>query len=146
MSSYKHGESPEAIRTKEYNIWRIMRQRCNNSNNKGFKNYGGRGIKCCERWEEYLNFLDDMGRCPPNFGIERENVNGDYSPDNCSWKPLDVQSRNRRWVIEVRNRGSCKRGGHPWTEKSTGYNKAGYKICKICDRERIAARRSFDGR
>lgn len=136
MSGWKHGESPMPIRTKEYNIWRIMRQRCNNPNSKGYKYYGARGIICCERWSSYNNFIADMGRCPDGWGIERQDVNGNYEPSNCSWQPLEIQSRNRRWVIEKQNSPTCERG-HVWSENNEYINKQGYRICRSCNREHM---------
>ena len=107
MSTNKvHGESPHAIRTREYNCWRTMRQRCNWKNNKAYKYYGGRGIKVCKRWNEYKNFLQDMGRCPKGFSIERIDVDGNYEPKNCKWIPLKDQPKNRRNLRYICSR--CK--------------------------------------
>src|SRR5262245_52547126 len=58
-----HGESYR--RTPEYTSWCQLRDRCFNPNNKKWKHYGGRGIKVCERWQHFENFLADMGRRPP---------------------------------------------------------------------------------
>ena len=73
-----------------------MRTRCLNPNVKEFKHYGGRGIKICERWNYFENFLADMGPRPEGYSIERLNVNGNYEPDNCVWIPLADQVKNRR--------------------------------------------------
>lgn len=102
-AKHKHGYSPQSIRTREYNTWRIMRQRCNNPFDKGYSYYGGRGIKVCERWNEFANFLADMGPKPPGYSIERVDVDGDYCPENCVWIPMADQSRNRtycKWYKE----------------------------------------------
>jgi hypothetical protein len=112
-----------------------MRKRCRSPNNKGYKYYGGRGIKCCERWDDYLLFIEDMGRCPPGYGIERRDVNGDYEPSNCSWEPLSVQSENRRNVIEARAKDCCVRG-HKWADGNLHINPYGYRVCRACDRSR----------
>ncbi len=93
----RHGEgSREKGESKEFRIWSGMRARCFAKNNPGYKNYGGRGITICERWREYKNFLQDMGRCPKGLMIERKNNNDNYSPDNCIWASWDTQARNRR--------------------------------------------------
>lgn len=84
-------------RAPEYMAWRHMRQRCSNPNDRGFINYGGRGIRVCPRWEEFANFLEDMGRRPSDgHSIERVDVDGDYEPSNCIWATVIVQLRNRR--------------------------------------------------
>lgn len=90
-----HGQST----IPEYRVWRAMKDRCLNPKDRGYKNYGGRGIKVCERWHKYENFIADMGRRPSDeFSIERRNVNGNYEPSNCYWMEFCKQSRNRRFV------------------------------------------------
>lgn len=92
---YKHGEA--ASRTPEYRSWRSMRTRCENPNHRAFHNYGGRGIKVCERWREYENFLADMGRRPSlDFTLDRIDPDGDYEPGNCRWADRKDQQSNRR--------------------------------------------------
>lgn len=90
----RHGltESPE------YSIWCGIKKRCYDQNEVFFCNYGGRGIKVCERWlHSFENFLSDMGIRPTNkHSIERRNNDGDYEPDNCYWATRDEQARNKR--------------------------------------------------
>lgn len=81
-------------------IWREMRKRCRNQNNKDYPKYGARGIKVCERWDSFEAFLEDMGPRPgPEYTLERENNDGNYEPTNCKWATRAVQSRNRRGVL-----------------------------------------------
>ena len=91
-----HGCRRTGSSTPEYRTWRAMRERCRNPNNKHFKNYGGRGIKVCKRWDDFRNFLADMGPRPETYSIERIDNDGNYKPSNCKWIPLLDQSKNRR--------------------------------------------------
>jgi len=95
-ASTTHGKS----RTPEYHAWKNALYRCTKPNNKKYKDYGGRGIKMCDRWSEplpsgFLNFLEDMGSCN-GLTLERLDVDGDYSPSNCIWTDRYQQSYNTR--------------------------------------------------
>ena len=84
--------------TPEYQAWRGAKLRCGNPNTPNYKNYGGRGIKMCERWiGDFLAFLADMGPRPSaRHSLDRIDVNGDYEPGNCRWATWSVQSLNKR--------------------------------------------------
>lgn len=83
--------------TTEYHIWQGMRQRCQNPNYHGYKNYGGRGIKVCDRWQSFKNFFEDMGYRPSKlYSIDRINNDGNYELSNCRWATKKQQSTNRR--------------------------------------------------
>ena len=89
-----HGKT----RTSEYETWCHLRRRCEDSTDRQFPDYGGRGITVCERWRNsFENFIADMGERPgPKFTIERKNNNRGYEPDNCVWATKKTQARNRR--------------------------------------------------
>jgi hypothetical protein len=90
------------MKTRTYGIWAHMRCRCNNKNADNYHHYGGRGIKVCDRWDSFQNFVDDMGEAPANKSIDRIDPNGDYTPSNCRWATSKEQQRNKqntRWVV-----------------------------------------------
>lgn len=93
-------------RTPTYTAWGNMIQRCCNPKNPRFKDYGGRGITVCERWKSFQNFLTDMGERPNSLmSIDREDVEGNYTPNNCQWAWPDQQVKNRRPYLKGSERG-----------------------------------------
>lgn len=89
----KHGMTG----TPTYNAWVAMRQRCSNRNAKRADRYVGRGIRVCDRWAVFTNFLADMGVRPDGLSLERKNNDGDYEPGNCVWATALEQSNNRSY-------------------------------------------------
>jgi hypothetical protein len=90
----RHGHGNK--RSREYRCWINMRARCNDSNKQAYKWYGARGIRVCDRWNSFENFLADMGPKPPGHSLDRIDVNGNYEPSNCRWATKSEQISNRR--------------------------------------------------
>lgn len=92
------------------NLWKQMRNRCNNPNNYHYGDYGGRGIKVCKEWDEsYDQFTSDMGERPSlNHTVERIDVNGGYCPSNCKWLEKGLQNRSTRVSIYLEHNGVNK--------------------------------------
>jgi hypothetical protein len=93
--------------SRTYAVWRALKQRCTNPKNKGFNNYGGRGITLCSSWHDFSNFLKDMGEAPPGRCIERLDNNKGYYRENCAWKTYTDQNRNKRDNRILRHKGKA---------------------------------------
>jgi hypothetical protein len=98
-------------RTKIYQCWRHMLNRCYRSKDCMFVYYGGRGIKVCERWHKFVNFWDDMGTYPEDGrSLDRINNDGDYEPGNCKWSTHSEQVSNQQHRICSHCGKECKNG------------------------------------
>lgn len=116
----------KSVRTPTRHSYESMLTRCYNPKFKHYENYGGRGIQVCSRWfgeDGYKYFLLDMGERPLNHTLDRIDVNGDYTPDNCRWATLSEQSNNRNNNIYIEHNGERRTiaewsrlmGYHRWT-------------------------------
>ena len=88
--------------TRVHKIWRRMMERCYNPNKQGYHNYGGRGIKVCDRWHYFSNFYEDMGDPPEGLTLDRENNDDDYKPENCRWATWKQQRLNTRKMYNAK--------------------------------------------
>jgi len=102
----KHDDS----KTRLFTIWVNMRQRCINPGYTGYKDYGGRGIKVCQEWENYLVFREWAlsNGYAENLTIDRIDVNGNYEPSNCRWSDKTTQANNTRRNVYITYCGETK--------------------------------------
>ena len=98
-----------------YATWSTMRQRCFDRKHQAYRFYGKRGITICEQWNDFWQFVADMGPKPEGTSIDRIDNDGNYEPGNCRWATASQQQKNRRpfkhpkWSQERRERWHAKR-------------------------------------
>jgi hypothetical protein len=91
-----HGNAKVGRHTREYRIWQSMLNRCRRPQDISYKYYGGRGIRVCERWASFEDFLADMGPIPAPLSIDRVDNDGHYEPGNCRLATPKEQASNKR--------------------------------------------------
>lgn len=118
----------------ERDVWNSMWARCSNRESKDWARYGGRGIKVCERWESYENFIADMGRRPSDeHSIDRIDNDGNYEPSNCRWATAKEQRGNRSDSVKA---SAQRTAWQPW--RALRASEQGVKFAEIAE--------YFDGR
>jgi hypothetical protein len=101
-----HGDSKTPI----YHVWHAMISRCRNSKHKAYYNYGGRGIKVCKEWCDYLTFREWAvnNGYDESLTLERIDTDGNYCPENCIWATMKRQQNNRRNNHLITHNGETK--------------------------------------
>lgn len=93
--TFKHGHNKR--NSPIYRTWACMIERCRNPRAHNYHRYGGRGIAVCDRWHEFINFLEDMAEgWAPGLTLDRRENSGHYEPGNCRWATPVEQAANRR--------------------------------------------------
>lgn len=109
-------ESHDETKTRLYRIWIGIKSRCFNPAHSSYKNYGSRGITMCAEWKDsFLSFKtwSVSNGYNDSLSIDRIDVNGDYSPDNCRWVSNSIQQFNKRRT----NRNTSGYVGVSWNKK-----------------------------
>jgi hypothetical protein len=137
----KHGGWKKA----SYNTWRAMIRRCTVPTDKDYPRYGGRGVSVCPEWLQYENFVADMGEPAGDETLDRKDVYGNYTPENCRWAGVKTQNRNTRL------RANSKTGftgvsqvGNRFMAKVTVGKKAYYSKVVATVEEAAAARKELE--
>ena len=91
QKNIRHGKATSST----YKIWNQIHQRCKNPKTTHYHRYGGRGISVCERWNDFRNFLYDMGERPAGLELDRIDNDGNYEPSNCRWVTHKVNCQNQ---------------------------------------------------
>jgi hypothetical protein len=109
LVTVRHGHSGKNWHSPTYRSWHSMVNRCELPRSRAYPHYGARGIRVCERWRDFANFLADMGVRPVGTSLDRINNDGHYEPGNCRWATPVEQARNtsKNRCVEFRGRRAC---------------------------------------
>ena len=128
MSNKRLGLSKHPL----YRAWAGMVNRCTNPNNSHYHLYGGRGIKVCDRWRTFKNFLDDMGERPEGMSLDRIDPLGDYENSNCRWATPLEQRLNYSEDGDIRQREGARAAGKKrWLDGVVGVDTTTIENCVI---------------
>lgn len=129
-------------RSPEHIAWKAMKQRCYNKNFYQYYDYGGRGIKVCDKWlYNFQAFFNDMGYKPSlKHSLDRIDNNKDYSPDNCKWSTKVEQMNNTRDNIIITYKGKTQ-SLKMWSEETKiNYNTLYTRIKRKWPLEKVFTR------
>lgn len=137
-----------------YHVWQAMKQRCENPKAQRYKDYGGRGIKVCERWQRFENFIEDMGHPSPGKTLDRRDVDKGYEKENCRWVGNVTQANNKRNNRAITFGGETKtlaewawEIGIDWFTLRNRLDNLGWSVEKALTTPSLTARRyEVDGR
>lgn len=104
-----HGHNQRGKRTKTYQKWASMLERCYTPGQVSYRWYGGKGITVCKRWHKFENFLKDMGEAPEGLTLDRIDNDKNYCKGNCRWATVREQMVNRSSsiIIEIKGTREC---------------------------------------
>ena len=132
--------------TRLHDIWKNMRSRCLRTYSTAYKNYGGRGIKICKEWNDFKTFRDwayENGYSE-ELTIDRVDVNGDYTPENCRWVSAEKQANNKRTNHFVEHNGERKTISEWAKELGFPYSKLKYRIQKEMGEDNIFSKLNIE--
>jgi len=129
----KHLNSMRGEQSAEYSVWVSMKRRCSPKyKGKDAKWYSLKGIRVCDRWDDFNNFIADMGRRPSSkHEIDRIDPNGNYDPSNCRW--LIMEDNRRRANKERFDRENAERYSAEVYKKIINLNSTGISMRKLCE-------------
>lgn len=127
--------------SREYRAWRHMKERCTNPKTIGFEQWGGRGIRVCDRWmKSFEAFFEDMGPCPTGYTLDRIDVDKGYSRENCRWLDVIGQQNNRTNNVRVEHGGRTQTIAEWSRETGIGYHTLHRRIVIKGERSPVAFR------
>jgi hypothetical protein len=126
--NFKHGKSESKI----HNAWEDMKNRCTNLKCRSYKDYGARGIKVCQRWNDSFDaFYADTGDPPEGLSLERIDNEKGYGPDNCRWATQKEQCNNTRRNVFLTYQGKTQTLSQ-WAEEYGIDRRLFWRKLKIC--------------